>query len=277
MRYLIYYGLLFLLLSSKNTLAADTIKVYFDFGRYELTTEASYKLDSLAYDNILSPYEQYGILGYADYVGNEESNIELSQKRANTVKAYLQGLGVKNENIETVIGKGEISRDIQSERGYATDRRVDIIPGGFKEKTVVEKQPTKPTIQDISKVEKNQTLRLENILFLPGSHKVRKDSEKEMFLLYLTMRDNPKLKISIEGHICCLTHSSYDGYDYDNKDYRLSENRAKTIYQYLLEKGIAKDRMTFKGFGLTKPLLWPEKTPEDENNNRRVEIRIVDK
>ena len=91
------------------------------------------------------------------------------------------------------------------------------------------------------------------------------------------MRNNPKLKIQIEGHICCLMNKNVDGYDYDTGEHLLSENRAKAIYDYLAEKGIDTGRMKYIGLSNTKPLRWPEDTGEDQDMNRRVEIRILEK
>ncbi len=267
--------------------AQDTIKVFFDLGVPTLNKAAMQQLDSLAYYDVLVPNKNYGIIGYADYLGSEESNVTLSQNRANAVQQYLQGLGIKQELIETVTGKGEINRDLASTDGYPEDRRVDIVLGGFKKATpkpipkpippkvvVAEKPPPKI---DISNVKKDETIRLDNILFLPGSHKIREESEETLFHLYVVMKDHPNLKIRLEGHICCLKNTTHDGYDYDTQEYRLSENRAKAVYEYLLEKGIDEERLLYKGFGISKPLVWPERSFADENMNRRVEIRILEK
>lgn len=276
----------------------DTIHVYFDLAIHELNETAMTELDSLAYYNILPVDEKYGIIGYADYLGSEESNIDLSQKRAETVQQYLQGLGIKPANITTVTGKGEVNRESETTDGYPTDRRVDIIIGGFKPVMALhktdsvskkclcgkdhnvhpikrDKKPNKEN--DIANVNKNETIRLENIFFLPGSHKIREQSSEPLFQLYITMKDNPNLKINIEGHICCLTNTTEDGYDYDAKEYGLSKNRAKAVYEYLIERGIDETRMSYKGFGISRPLIWPERSLADENMNRRVEIRILDK
>jgi hypothetical protein len=56
------------------------------------------------------------------------------------------------------------------------------------------------------------------------------------------MKENPTLEILIGGHVCCFN------------DMRLSVLRAKTIYDYLVENGIDKSRMKYKGYGLSKPL-----------------------
>ena len=83
------------------------------------------------------------------------------------------------------------------------------------------------------------------------------------------MQENPKLKIKIEGHVCCLP----DNYTY----YSLSENRARAVLDYLLDNGIDLSRMQYEGFGSSRKAVKPERTPEDQQKNRRVEIRILEK
>ena len=83
--------------------------------------------------------------------------------------------------------------------------------------------------------------------------------------LYRLRKYYPTLEIRIEGHICCVVAKNSDGYDSDTQYFKLSENRAKEIYDILIEKGIDETRMEYLGFGKTRPLVWPEKTEEDEN------------
>lgn len=258
---------------------ADTIKLYFNTGNGKLDEQAMRTIDSLVYYEKLKPGKKLGIIGYADYIGDSTSNQKLSEARANTVKQYLFNSGFKEQDIQIVLGQGEVVRNMTEAGGYAPDRRVDIIPGGIKIPKPKPLPPPKPPVAliDLSKTKKNGTLALSNIFFFPGSHKTRPESEPAMKKLYETLNANPKLRIRIEGHICCLTHSNFDGYDYDNQDFHLSVNRARAIYDYLVAKGIDSSRLQYKGFGNTKPLAKPERTEDDENKNRRVEIRILAK
>lgn len=273
---------LLILISSKSYGAADTIKIYFDIGIAQLDAKAMHTIDSAAYYDVLARGKKIGIIGYADYLGSDESNITLSENRAQNVRAYCEEMGVKPEDIELVMGKGEVRRNTENgNKGYREDRRVDIVPGGFKKKEVPVSKPlpvknTKPLI-DLSTVKENETIRLDKLFFLPGRHYLREESMIELLKLHKVMADNPNLKISIEGHICCLLDNTTDGYDYDTEEFSLSVNRARHIYEYLLHKGIAKERMQYKGFGKTRPLVAEERTPEDENMNRRVEVRVLSK
>jgi outer membrane protein OmpA-like peptidoglycan-associated protein len=51
--------------------------------------------------------------------------------------------------------------------------------------------------------------------------------------------------------------------------------RAKAVYDFLVSKGIAAERLSYKGFGFTRPKIFPEETEADRVQNRRVEIRVV--
>ena len=107
---------------------------------------------------------------------------------------------------------------------------------------------------------------MKNLNFHPGQDVLLPSSESTIRELLDIMNSNPKLKIAIEGHICC---SIEDGNN-------LSGLRAKVVYDYLLNNQIKSSRISYKGFGSSKPIYpLPEKTEDERINNRRVEIRIV--
>jgi len=81
--------------------------------------------------------------------------------------------------------------------------------------------------------------------------------------IFKLMKDNPDLKFSVEGH----TDSQGD----DDFNMKLSEERAKTVRNTLIEMGISSDRLTSKGWGESKPIS-NNASPEDMANNRRVEF-----
>jgi len=56
----------------------------------------------------------------------------------------------------------------------------------------------------------------------------------------------------------------------------LSQNRAKAVVDYLTEKGIDKERLQFKGYGETEPMVSNE-TEEGQQLNRRIEFKILSK
>ncbi len=77
------------------------------------------------------------------------------------------------------------------------------------------------------------------------------------------MQDHPELKFSVEGH------TDSDGADANNQT--LSEARAQAIVNKLIESGIAKERLSSKGWGESKPIIAND-SPEGKAQNRRVEF-----
>jgi outer membrane protein OmpA-like peptidoglycan-associated protein len=105
-----------------------------------------------------------------------------------------------------------------------------------------------------------------NILFKSGKATLQEESTIEVDKVYRFLVGNPELDIEINAH------TDSDGADEMNQD--LSERRAKTIYDYLVNKGIEATRMAKHGFGETQPLTDND-TPEGKKLNRRVEFRII--
>jgi outer membrane protein OmpA-like peptidoglycan-associated protein len=93
------------------------------------------------------------------------------------------------------------------------------------------------------------------------------ESRGKLYQLLLVLQQNKKLKINIQGHLCCVLS--------DKKD--LSTQRAKAIYKFLEFNKIDKNRMSYQGFGSTIPLFSiPEKNESEREANRRVEIEIIE-
>lgn len=285
----------------------DTVSVYFDIAVPILDVNQRYILDSLAYKDLLPTTKQYGVIGYADYLGTDTTNQTLSENRAKNVKDYLQTLGIKQDSIQLVIGKGTIEREIKNgKEGYRADRRVDIVIGGFKVSTIekdkslkgklarqkVKQQrlkqlrieqlkdykPEPRAVEDLPDLEVGDIAIVNNLNFQPARHYLLESATPTLERLGELMQLHPNLKISIEGHICCAPFFEKDGWDQDTRTWDLSVNRAKYIYGYLIEHyNIEPNRMTYRGYGFNRPLVLPEITEEDKTKNRRVEIRILAK
>ncbi len=255
---------LFIILFMLSLKGFGQYSIYFGFDIYKL---------SAANKKILKGYlpalksETIVIHGYTDSVGGTAYNDALSMRRVKTVKKYLIALGVSPEQIQSVIGHGESTTANQQRR----NRRVDIVLGGQK----YEGQSTAALGAQILELKVRETLAIENLEFLPGRHVLQPYSQKTLEELLAVLKTNPNLKVEIQGHICC-TYTGVDGMDKDTRTRNLSTNRAHSIYQYLVENGIDKDRLTYKGYAATRPLVR-EITKEDQQRNRRVEILILEK
>ena len=84
------------------------------------------------------------------------------------------------------------------------------------------------------------------------------------------MKKNKKMIIRIDGHVNDPLNASDAAFKQD-----LSERRAKTIFDFLLSKGIDKERLSTIGFS-NKHMLFPKaKSEEEQKKNRRVEINVI--
>lgn len=128
--------------------------------------------------------------------------------------------------------------------------------------------------EELSALKVNEVMRIEAIHFQPTRHFITPESEPILQELLQTLKTYPELAINIEGHVCCMQGDG-DAMDTDTHEYKLSENRARYIYQYLIDNGIETKRLGFIGHGKRRPIIPYETTEEDAQKNRRVEIRVV--
>lgn len=264
--------------------ATDTFKLYFDLNVPTLNSKMEKKIDLLIYNDKIIPGSAVTIIGYADYLGTEQHNQALSMKRAENVRDYLVKYGIKEEDIKVCVGKGMVLRDVKkSAEGYPIDRRVDIVMNNANRSAHTKPRTRRDTIrkvnitniEDIRHLRSGSVIKLKNVYFPPDRHVMKPESTEALEKLYKVLKDNPSIKISIEGHVCCIRDAP-DALDIDTYEPQLSVNRAKAIYQYLVQRGIAADRLQYSGYGRRRPVVDNELTEEDAEKNRRVEVRIVE-
>lgn len=118
---------------------------------------------------------------------------------------------------------------------------------------------------------------LSEIHFEEGRHVLVKSSKPALTAMLDALKAMPSLQLEIQGHMCCDDALTVDGFDIDTKEFMLSYNRAKTVYDFLVQNGIDASRLTYKGYGTRKRLVSPEKTDKDRDKNRRVEFLITKK
>lgn len=266
----------------------DTVRVYFGLNRDEVSAQQQARLDSLQYLGRLLPGQWVQLIGYCDYVGGESYNDDLSRRRARQVQRYLLASGFRKDRIVLITGNGEIARPgAVDNSGHPPDRRVDIVIGAAPAADIapVPEQPVartdKPAMSGVklTEVKVNETLLLDKIHFYPARHIPLQSSLPALEGLYEQLRDNPAVRIGIEGHICCPVspYPAEDAMDIDTRELQLSRNRARYVSDFLVQRGIAPDRLSYKGFAFTNPVVPVEVSAADEEKNRRVEIRILSK
>jgi outer membrane protein OmpA-like peptidoglycan-associated protein len=299
MNYRPFLFLLFLLRASPLfAFGTDTLKIFYDIDKYDLSYGDKLRIRLLV--DSLTEKDSIKVLGYADYLGHTDDNLELSGNRAESIKKYMLTL---NSKLRIVTDwKGEVeTKAKKSPDGEPISRRVDIIKLPKKQNIkllvaapVNKAGPVKPgliprkpaltrgdsifnnKVYTIDKLDVGSSVSLEELTFQMGRHYLNPEARPYLNTLLQYLKYHTNIVFQIVGHVCC-GHTDVDGYDQDTGEDKLSLNRAKAIYEYFLQKGIDANRMTYRGLGSTKPKVWPETSEHDEYLNRRVEIVILSK
>ncbi len=119
----------------------------------------------------------------------------------------------------------------------------------------------------LSPLKEGNTFILRNVFFAVNSYELDSKSFAELEKLVEYLKKNPTLKLEISGH------TDNTGNAQTNK--LLSENRAKSVVSYLINKGISPQRLQYKGYGDTKPIA-DNTTDEGKSQNRRTECKLIE-
>jgi len=275
--------------------AQEQVSFYFESNKFVLQKEELFKLNKWLAAN--KSVKVVGVYGFCDEEGSVGYNDTLAKKRIDYVFNTIKNSVKIREDFKTRnFGELHSSSVIKAENRKVT--LYYILPKDFaneekiiavKKVAAVEKKKPKIKFSDIYVYENpdgttvnikidtifmkkvslanvGEKLKLESMNFFVDTFAIMPQSRSVMFELLTVMKSCPDLKIQIQGHICCVKNDIRD----------LSTQRAKAICKFLEFNGIEKSRMTFVGYGSSKPLYpLPEKTEAEREANRRVEIEIV--
>jgi outer membrane protein OmpA-like peptidoglycan-associated protein len=248
------------------------------------------------------------INGYCDWYGTFDYNDTLAYKRIHTVQEQLktkENTSIFFRDDLKVKGFGE---RVQTRKERRFNRRVDVFYNVIPSKIIVESNT--PIVVHDSEVYTNQIIEkkpddnsyqyeearvpdaddlidpvglysnpyanakvgdkliMKNLYFYDRSGIFVPESLPVMEELLEFMNAHPKVKIEIQGHICCQLGE-------DPEDIALV--RAIAVHNFLVANDIDDTRLQYKSFGSTQPIhKIPEKNERERNENRRVEILILE-
>ena len=130
---------------------------------------------------------------------------------------------------------------------------------------VIKESPV--TVKELTqKVTPGQIIKLDQLYFKADNSSLDKNSHKVLNEVVDFMQRNEAVKIEIGGHT-----NGVPSVEYCQK---LSSARAREVANYIINKGIDKNRVTYKGYGKSKPIA-SDRTPEGRKKNQRVEIKLL--
>jgi len=289
--------LIFSLFFSMAMQAQEQFSLYFDTNKYELKKGEPQRLEKWLAENKTSKI--LAINGYTDEDGTIGMNDTLSQRRVSHVFALIQNRVTIREDFKTrSFGKLHKQSPVKAEnrkvviyylleKDLARENEILGIPDAVKKPEVKKGPVVYPStvrvkgaggkdedltldvafMKKIGESKAGDKLRIDNLNFYENTFGIMPDSRPKLYELLETMKLHPNLKIKLQGHVCCMKADRND----------LSTKRAKAVMQFLNLNGIEKSRLSFEGFGVSQPIYpIPEKTADEREANRRVEVLIVE-
>ena len=124
-----------------------------------------------------------------------------------------------------------------------------------------------PVTLTLTKIIKNKAIEVKDIFYDYNKYNIRPDAAIRLDTLVQTLMDNPKIDIELSSHT--------DQRGKDAYNMKLSQQRAEAAVTYIVSKGIAKSRITAKGYGETRPIVLKPTTEEEYQRNRRTEFKVT--
>ena len=178
------------------------------------------------------------------------------------------------KTITTTKENPTFSIDLDKEKKYKFNVRkdgffaktIDVNPKDFGDVTSAKKDLF------ITEMEKDKAYSLSNIYYEFGKADLTMSSKSVLDELKVLLDENPTIVIELSAHT--------DANGTDERNNALSQRRAESCVNYLLSKGVARERMVPKGYGESKPIAPNTKSdgsddPDGRAKNRRTEFKIL--
>ena len=228
-------------------------------------------------DNIESGY---GLLDLYSFVLPEESQAEAIAYVKGRVINQQTKAPISSAMVFTDLNTGKVvEEELSSSSGYFftvlpanSDYSLNIEKKGFlfySKNFSLSKETAEKAYQlevQLIPISAGQKVELENVFFDFDSFELDHKSDIELKSVVQFMVDNPSVKISIEGHTDTEGDSAYN--------LKLSRERARSVYQFLVDQSIDPSRLEYEGLGDTQPVASND-TEEGRAKNRRTELRIT--
>jgi outer membrane protein OmpA-like peptidoglycan-associated protein len=229
---------------------------------------------------VKSPDIVIEIGGHTDRSGSEVTNKKLSESRAKYVYDYLIRKGVSPSNLTSKgYGSSKPAYTNRTRDGRAANRRIEVKvlkkKAESSDKLVDEGKSVDPyenkletSLKDLFDKKIGESLLLNHVVFEPNMFTINDTNSVQIDSLAEIMKYNASIKIEVMGYT--------DKSGIPEKNLTLSINRAKAVYDRLIEKGVAENRLFYSGCGEANPVA-PNTYRWGRDLNRRIEIVLLEK
>ncbi len=153
------------------------------------------------------------------------------------------------------------------EKGYFSESRVCMLPKVNSSK-IFEKKNGYDMDFELTKIRKDKEIVLSNIYYDFDKATLRESSKIELDKLASMLNETPNVVVQISSHTDTRGKADYN--------LKLSAERAKSVVDYLVSKGVDRSRLIAKGYGESRPVIANAKTEDEHQANRRTTFKVID-
>jgi outer membrane protein OmpA-like peptidoglycan-associated protein len=205
------------------------------------------------------------------YKSNYVKGIVKDKKTGKELKARIELFDINKNAIVSLVNSDSISGEYLMVLTQGSEYALYVNKKGylfqslnFNYSDVTDFEPLIINIA-LESAEKGSVSVLKNIFFDVDKYDLKEKSLTELAKIIQFLAENPEINIEIGGH---TDNTGLQGYNQ-----QLSEKRAKSVYSYLISKGIDSVRLSWKGYGSLNPLQL-NNTEQSRHQNRRIEFTI---
>lgn len=206
------------------------------------------------------------------YKSNYVKGIVRDKKTRQPLAATIELINLENNEMESLVSSDSISGAYLivltqgAEYALYVNRKAYLFRSlNFNYSALRDYEPIVLDI-DLEKAEKGTTAVLQNIFFDVDKYDLKEKSVTELQKILRFLKENPSFKVEISGHT--------DNVGADAYNLQLSQRRAQSVFNYLVESGIDARRLSPEGYGAAKPLA-PNTSEEGRRQNRRIEFKLT--
>ena len=213
--------------------------------------------------------------GHTDRSGNETKNKTLSTQRAKFVYNHMISKGVSASQMTYKgFGSSHPAFSNKYKSGRESNRRIEVRitqKRDFGNNSLVDESAYEEELLYLKSINSSSitignSYILDNFSFASGKSNIADSNNIDLIALVGFMNNNPKIYIEIGGYT--------DNSGIKENNDTISQLRAQSVYNYLLNNEIAEERLTHVGYGEKRPIS-PNHQKWGRDKNRRIEIKII--
>jgi len=187
-----------------------------------------------------------------------ESEAQQLARQLEEIKAERAALARETEQLAAQTRQLAAERDQLAQEREMIQKERDELAGKLK--------AALSTVAETTDTARGLMINLAGVLFDVNKATLKPESQLKLAKLAGILMVFPDIKLSIEGHT--------DATGSEELNLKLSTDRARTVYEFLMSQGVSTDRMKYQGFGSSRPVA-PNDTEANRAKNRRVEVVVL--